>query len=61
MKTGETQSFTLKLDDACKERIAKGGKLCLVIVPADATVAATYFGASEKDKPNSPKLAMDLR
>jgi hypothetical protein len=60
VKTGETQSFTLTVDDACKERIAKGGKLCLVIVPADATVAATYFGANEKDKPNSPKLTMEL-
>ncbi len=58
--TGETQSFSLKLDDACKEQIAEGGKFCLVIVPADSTVAATYFGANEKDKPNSPKLAMDL-
>ena len=60
VKTGETQSFTLTLDDACKERIAKGGKLCLVIVPADSTVAATYFGANENDKPNSPKLTMDV-
>ena len=60
VKTGETQSFTLTLDDACKERIAKGGRLCLVIVPADSTVAATYFGANEKDKGNSPKLTMDL-
>ena len=43
-----------------KERISKGGKLCLVIVPADSTVAATYFGANENDKGNSPKLTMDL-
>ena len=50
VKTGETQSFTLKLDDACKERISKGGRLCLVIAPADPTVAATYFGANENDK-----------
>ena len=50
VKTGEPQAFTLKLDDACKERIAKGGKLCLVIVPADSTVAATYVGANDNDK-----------
>jgi hypothetical protein len=60
VKTGETQSLTLNLDDACKERIAKGGRLCLVIVPADSTVAATYFGANENDKSNSPKFTMDL-
>jgi hypothetical protein len=60
VKPVETQSFTLTLDDACKERISKSGRLCLVIVPADSTVAATYFGANEKDKPNSPKLTMDL-
>ena len=28
-------------------QIARGGKLCLVIVPADAAVAATYFGARD--------------
>ncbi len=60
VKTGETQSFTLTVDDAGKERIAKGGRLCLVIVPADSTVAATYFGGTDDDKGNSPKLTMDL-
>jgi len=60
MKTGETQSFSLTLDDAWKERISNGARLCLVIVPADLTVAATYFGANEDDKPNSPKLTMDV-
>ena len=60
VKTGETQSFTLTLDDACKERFSKGGRLCLVVIPADSTVAATYFGANEDDKPNSPKLTIDL-
>jgi hypothetical protein len=59
VKTGETQSFSLTLDDACKERISKGGRLCLVVVPADSTVAATYFGANENDKQNCPKLTMD--
>jgi hypothetical protein len=60
VKTGKTQSFTLKLDDACKERISKGGRLCLVVVPADSKVAATCFGANEKDKGNSPKLTTEL-
>jgi hypothetical protein len=60
VKNGEKQSFTLTLDDACKERVSKGGRLCLVIVPADSTVAATYFGANENDKSSSPKLTIDL-
>jgi hypothetical protein len=60
VKTGKTQSFTLKLDDACKERISKGGRLCLVVVPADSTVAATDYGRNEKEEGNSPKLTMDL-
>jgi hypothetical protein len=61
VKTGETQSFTLTLDDARKERIANGGRLCLDLVPADSKVAATYFGANENDKGSSPKLTMRLR
>ena len=48
------------MDDTARGQIAKGGKLCLVIVPADATVAATYFGASETDKEKSPRLTLDL-
>ncbi len=50
VKTGETQSFTLTLDDTCRERISKGGRLCLVIVPTDSAVAATFFGASDDEK-----------
>ncbi len=37
-----------------------GGKVCLIIVPADPAVAATYFGASENDKEKSPKLVLEL-
>jgi hypothetical protein len=47
------------LDDIARERIAKGGKLCVVIVPADAAVAATYFGATESATDTSPKLTLD--
>jgi hypothetical protein len=57
---GRTQSFNLPLNDAVRDRIAKGGKLCLVIVPADATVAATYYGANEEAADKSPKLTLDL-
>jgi hypothetical protein len=57
---GKTQSFRLTLNDAVRDRIAKGGKLCLVIVPADGTVAATYYGADEEAKDKSPKLTLDL-
>jgi hypothetical protein len=60
VKTGEVQSFALKLDDTSRAQIAKAGRLCVVIVPADSTVAATFFGASESDKSNSPKLTVDL-
>ncbi len=59
-ETGKTESFSLTLDDAARERIAKGGKLCLVIVPADETVAATYFGANEAAKDKSPRLVLEL-
>ncbi len=44
VETGKTESFSLSVDDSVRERIVKGGKLFVVIVPADATVAATYFG-----------------
>jgi hypothetical protein len=61
VETGTTESFSLALDDAVRQRIAKSGKLCLVIVPADAVVAATYFGASEAARDKSPKLSLDLQ
>ena len=60
VETGKQESFSLTLDDAAQGQIAKGGKLCLVIVPADAAVAATYFGASEDAKDKSPRLTLDL-
>ena len=60
IETGKTESFSLTVDDTAREQIAKGGKLCLVIVPADAAVAATYFGANENDKEKSPRLTLDL-
>ena len=60
IETGKTESFSLALDDAARGQIAKGGKLCLVIVPADGAVAATYFGANEADKEKSPQLTLDL-
>jgi hypothetical protein len=60
VETGTTESFSLTVNDAVHERIAKGGKLYLVVVPADATVAATYFGANESAKNNSPRLTLDL-
>jgi hypothetical protein len=60
IETGKTESFSLTVDDTTREQIAKGGKLCLVIVPAETAVAATYFGASETDKEKSPRLTLDL-
>jgi hypothetical protein len=60
IETGKTESFSLTVDDSTRGQVAKGGKLCLVIVPADSVVAATYFGASETDKEKSPRLTLDL-
>jgi hypothetical protein len=60
VKNGETQSFTLKLDDTSRERIAKEGRLCLVIVPGDSIVAATFMGTSENDKSSTPKLKLEM-
>jgi hypothetical protein len=60
IETGKSESFSLVVDDAVRGKIAKGGKLCLVIVPADLTVAATYFGANETDKEKSPRLTLEL-
>jgi hypothetical protein len=47
------------VNDVVRERIAKGGKLYLVIVPADAAVAATYFGANESANEMSPRLTLE--
>ena len=60
IETGKTESFSLTVDDTTRGQVAKGGRVCLVIVPANAAVAATYFGASETDKEKSPKLTLDV-
>ncbi len=59
IETGKAESFSLTVDETAWGQVARGGKLCLVIVPADGVVAATYFGASETDKEKSPKLTLD--
>jgi hypothetical protein len=58
--TGKTDMFSLKIDEVVQERIAKGGKLHLVIVPADTTVSATYFGAGDDVKDKAPRLTIAL-
>jgi hypothetical protein len=58
--TGKTEFFPLTMDEMVRERITKGGKLCLVIVPADTTVAATYFGTGEQSSGNRPRLILDV-
>jgi len=60
VKTGETQSFTLKLDDTDRECISKVGPLCVVVVPAVSTVAATFFGARESDEGSRAKVTVDV-
>jgi hypothetical protein len=56
---GNRESFSLAVNDTVRELIAKGGKLYLVVVPADAAVAATYFGANESAKDKSPRLTLE--
>jgi hypothetical protein len=60
LQTGKAESFKLTLDESARGQIARGGKLYIVIVPADATVAATYFGASETEKEKSPRLTLNM-
>ncbi len=60
VKNGEIQEFRLKLDDTSRERIAKEGRLCVVIVPGDSNVAATFMGKSENDKSSTPKLKLEI-
>ena len=59
VKNGETQEFRLKLDETGRERIAKEGRLCVVIVPGDSNVAATFMGKSESDKSSTPRLKVE--
>ncbi len=60
IETGKADTFALTLDDESRARIRRGGKLCLVVVPADPTVTATYFGISEAEPDKSPSLTIDL-
>jgi hypothetical protein len=59
LDTGKTESFSLTVDGELQQRVAKGGKLFLVILPADGTLAATYFGANDSATDKSPKLTLD--
>ena len=52
---GKAESFSLTVDEISRGQVARGGKLCLGIVPAGGAVAATYFGTSETDKEKSPQ------
>jgi hypothetical protein len=60
IETGKVDVFSLTVDDTIRERISKGGRTCLVIVPADEAVAATYFGATAEAREKSPRLMFDL-
>jgi hypothetical protein len=59
VETGKTDTFSLTFGDTVYDRIGNGGRIYLVIVPADAKVAATYFGATEDAKERSPKLTLE--
>jgi hypothetical protein len=43
-----------------RSQIAKGGRIYLVIVPADGSAAASKFGTNETDKEKSLRLTIDL-
>lgn len=58
-KPDHVQSLNLKWSDALKDRIAKGGRLYLVIVPEGPAVAATFRGVDEKAQDKSPKLTLE--
>jgi hypothetical protein len=60
IETGKVDVFNLTVDDTVRERVAKGGKVCLVITPVDEAVAATYFGATDAAMDKSPRLMVDL-
>jgi hypothetical protein len=60
IETGKTETLSINVDDTVRERMEKGGKFFLIVVPADSTVAATYFGAGEAAKENRPRLTLDL-
>jgi hypothetical protein len=60
IETGKVDVFALTVDDTIREQVAKGGRTCLVIVPADEAVAATYFGAAVDARDKSPRLKFDL-
>jgi hypothetical protein len=59
LEIGRIETFSLTADDIARERIAKSGKVCLVIVPGDPAVAATYFGVNDSAKDKSPRLTLD--
>jgi len=60
IETGKVDVFNLAVDDPVRERISERGKTCLVIVPANEAVAATYFGATAEAREKSPRLVLDL-
>jgi hypothetical protein len=64
VKTGHPDAFALSLDEtsraAIQERLKEGGEIRLLIVPSDDPVAATYFGAGERDPSHRPRLTLDL-
>ena len=64
VQTGDRQTFALKLDDAGRDelraRIKASGAIRLLVVPTEPDVAATYFGAGEKETDRRPRLALGV-
>ncbi|MDR3634419.1 MAG: hypothetical protein P4L84_11490 [Isosphaeraceae bacterium] len=59
-ETGKQDSIALKLDHealaAFRSQVAETGVVRLVLVPADAEVAATYFGTGSESPEQRPRL-----
>ena len=61
-ETGRTDKFILMPDemarDELRQLIKTGGRLHIVVAPADDNVAATYFGAGNETEANRPRIKL---
>jgi hypothetical protein len=64
-KTGTTETLTLAPDEAARSllhrAIKDGGKIRLLVIPQDKSVAATYFGVGAAETAQRPTLTITLK
>ncbi|HEV3163173.1 MAG TPA: hypothetical protein VGZ22_03965 [Isosphaeraceae bacterium] len=62
-ETGHADTYLLTIDGDAEAYLRgqcnSGGEIRLIVVPDSDDVAATYFGAGERNAANRPKLTMD--